>query len=50
VGVDHDLLVTQTEVGLEDVVLLQNGCVCCSVRADLGRVLKQQLGRNQREV
>lgn len=25
------------------VVLLRNGCVCCSVRADLGRVLKSQL-------
>lgn len=50
VGVDHHLLVTQSEVGQEDVVLLRNGCVCCSVRADLGRVLKLQLSRNKKEV
>jgi len=31
---------------LPKVVLLRNGCVCCSVRADLGRVLKEQLKRN----
>ena len=37
VMVDHEILVQETE---EEVVLLQNGCVCCSVRADLVRVLK----------
>ena len=39
---DHELLVQETK---EEVVLLQNGCVCCSVRADLTRVLKEQLAR-----
>mmetsp|Transcript_71678 Transcript_71678/g.135200 ORF Transcript_71678/g.135200 Transcript_71678/m.135200 type:complete len:738 (-) Transcript_71678:214-2427(-) len=48
VGVDHDLLVGKGDIGEEEVVLLQNGCVCCSVRSDLGRVLKEQLKRNQR--
>lgn len=42
IGVDHELLVQETK---EEVVLLQNGCVCCSVRADLTRVLKDQLAR-----
>jgi len=50
VGVDHDLLVSQGDIGKEEVVLLRNGCVCCSVRADLGRVLREQLKRNQSEM
>jgi hypothetical protein len=45
VGVDHDLLVDSAAIGQEEVVLLRNGCVCCSVRADLGRVLREQLAR-----
>lgn len=32
-GIDNDLLVQQT--GQEDIILLNNGCVCCTVRKDL---------------
>lgn len=32
-GVDHDLLLNYA--GKEEIVLLKNGCVCCTVRSDL---------------
>jgi molybdopterin-guanine dinucleotide biosynthesis protein len=32
-GIDHDLLLKQT--GPEQIILLNNGCVCCTVRNDL---------------
>ena len=32
-GIDHELLVQQT--AKEEVILLNNGCVCCSVRKDI---------------
>jgi len=32
-GIDHELLVQQTSK--EEVILLSNGCVCCSVRKDI---------------
>jgi molybdopterin-guanine dinucleotide biosynthesis protein len=32
-GIDHELLVQQTTK--EEVILLSNGCVCCSVRKDI---------------
>jgi G3E family GTPase len=32
-GVDHDLLLQQTNA--EDIILLNNGCVCCTVRKDI---------------
>ena len=31
IGLDHDLV----EEATDDVVLLQSGCLCCSVRSDL---------------
>jgi len=43
VGVDHELLVKDSK---EEIVLLRNGCVCCSVRADFTRVLKEQIARD----
>lgn len=33
VGIDHDLLVKHTVK--EDIILMNNGCVCCTVRKDL---------------
>jgi G3E family GTPase len=35
-GVDNDLLVRETE---EQIVEMNNGCVCCTVRGDLARIL-----------
>lgn len=32
-GIDHELLLKQT--GKEQIILLNNGCVCCTVRSDL---------------
>lgn len=32
-GIDHELLLQQT--GKEQIILLNNGCVCCTVRSDL---------------
>ena len=31
-GIDHELLLQAGDLGREDIVLLSNGCVCCSVR------------------
>jgi G3E family GTPase len=37
VGIDHDLVSVQTE----NMTLLANGCVCCSVRTDLQETLRE---------
>ena len=42
VGLDHQL-VRQTD---ENVVLMENGCICCSLQGDLLRTLKQVLTNN----
>jgi len=36
-GIDHKLLL---DIDTEDIILLNNGCICCKVRADLTQVLK----------
>ena len=41
VGLDHELVVATTET----MVLLQSGCVCCTVRGDLLLVLEDLLDR-----
>ena len=41
-------LVADALVGSEDVVVLNNGCLCCTVRGDLVRMLSD-LVRNKRD-
>jgi G3E family GTPase len=45
VGVDH-LLVEKID---EDVVVLDSGCICCSMRGDLSKALRNLFGRAQRK-
>ncbi|MEM1431295.1 MAG: GTP-binding protein [Pseudomonadota bacterium] len=42
-GLDHDLI---EETG-EEVVLMQSGCLCCSVRGDLARTMQGLLDRRE---
>lgn len=43
-GLDHDLI----ESPAEDVVLMESGCICCSIRGDLAQTLMSLLGRRAR--
>jgi G3E family GTPase len=42
-GLDHDLI----EAVDEDIVLMQSGCLCCSIRGDLSRTLQDLAARRQ---
>lgn len=42
-GLDHDLIAAVDE----DVVLMQSGCLCCSIRGDLSRTLQDLAIRQQ---
>ena len=44
-GLDHDLI----EAVDEDIVLLQSGCLCCSIRGDLSRTLQDLAARKQED-
>jgi G3E family GTPase len=44
IGVDNELIL-KTE---EDVVVLNNGCVCCSIRGDLIQTMSRLLARPER--
>ncbi|MDJ1006367.1 MAG: GTP-binding protein [Paracoccaceae bacterium] len=44
-GLDHDLI----EVASEETVLMQSGCLCCSIRGDLGRTVADLLSRRANE-
>jgi G3E family GTPase len=46
VGVD-DLLVSKKVDAQEEVIEMMNGCICCTVRGDLIKVLKKILGRKR---
>jgi G3E family GTPase len=43
-GIDHELLITETR---EQIVEMNNGCLCCTVRGDLVRILGEL--RDKRE-
>lgn len=42
-GLDHDLI----ESVDEEVVLMQSGCLCCSIRGDLSRTLQDLIARGK---
>ena len=44
IGIDHLLI----EQAIEDTVLLQNGCICCSIRGDLVDTLESLLDQVER--
>jgi G3E family GTPase len=46
VGIDHELL--KNIAGSEQIIELSNGCICCSVRGDLVRVLDELQGERER--
>ena len=43
IGIDHDLLT----VSSENIALLANGCICCSVRTDLQATLRDLFARRK---
>src|ERR1700754_4562500 len=44
IGIDHDLIVGADE----EIIALNNGCVCCTVRADLFRMISRLMQRRDR--
>jgi hypothetical protein len=44
VGLDHDLI----EEVIEKIVLLQSGCLCCSIRGDLAKTMLSLIARRKR--
>jgi hypothetical protein len=43
-GIDHDLLLNYA--GKEEIILLKNGCVCCTVRSDLIQTFRAIFAKN----
>ena len=44
-GLDHDLM----EQSSEEVILMQSGCLCCSIRGDLANTISSLVGRKNRK-
>ncbi|WP_120500542.1 GTP-binding protein [Roseovarius sp. EL26] len=42
-GLDHDLI----ETSQDDIVLMQSGCLCCSIRGDLAQTIGDLLARRK---
>jgi G3E family GTPase len=45
IGLDHDLI----EAATEETILMQSGCVCCSIRGDLINTLGALMARRNRD-
>ncbi len=45
-GIDNELLVTDTT---EQIVEMNNGCICCTVRGDLVRILNELKSKRERK-
>ena len=43
-GLDHDLI----ETSEDDIVLMQSGCLCCSIRGDLSKTLSELIARRDK--
>ena len=44
VGLDHDLI----EEATEETILMQSGCLCCSIRGDLAKTMTSLMARRKR--
>ena len=44
IGLDHELIETATE----DMILLQSGCLCCTIRGDLADTLRTLFAKRER--
>ena len=44
-GLDHDLI----EQSSEEIILMQSGCLCCSIRGDLSKTISSLIGRKNRK-
>lgn len=40
-------LVASKSVGAEDIVMLNNGCLCCTVRGDLVRMISELVNKKK---
>ena len=45
VGLDHDLI----EEATEETILMQSGCLCCSIRGDLAKTMASLMARQKRD-
>jgi len=46
IGIDDKLIVTKEDLGAEQIIEMNNGCICCTVRGDLIKGLRSILERS----
>jgi len=46
IGIDDKLIVTKEDLGAEQIIEMNNGCICCTVRGDLIKGLRSILQRS----